>query len=249
MRESDARRDAAGSARAARPPGAPRLETRDLSRRYGRTRALANVSLTCDAGECLALVGPNGAGKSTLLSLLSTLARPTSGDVLFDGVPAAAAGIAVRRRLGVLGHDVSLYPELSARENLLFFGRLFGVADVDGRADAALEAAGLGARAGDPVSTFSRGMRQRLAIERALLHAPDVLLFDEPFTGLDEAAAEALIARLEHARAAGAAVIFSSHDFEHAERIATRVALLQAGQLRWLDPGPGLRARYRGARL
>lgn len=242
MREADAGRGDAGSVRA------PRVETRGLSRRYGRTRALAGVSLTCDRGECLALVGPNGAGKSTLLALLSTLARPTAGEILFDGAPASAGGAALRRRLGVLGHDVSLYPELSARENLLFFGRLFGVADVDGRVEAALEAAGLGVRADDAVLTFSRGMRQRLAIERALLHAPDVLLFDEPFTGLDEAAAEALIARLDQARAAGGAVIFSSHDFEHAERIATRVALLQAGQLQWLEPGPGLRARYRGAR-
>lgn len=242
MREADAGQGLAASAREARPA---RLEARGLSRRYGRTRALADVSLICDGGECLALVGANGAGKSTLLSLLSTLARPTAGDVLFDGVPAGAAGIAVRRRLGVLGHDVSLYPELSARENLLFFGRLFGVVDVERRVEAALQTAGLGARGGDQVATFSRGMRQRLAIERALLHAPDVLLFDEPFTGLDESAAEALIARLERARAAGTAVIFSSHDFEHAERIATRVALLQAGQLRWLDPGPGLRARYR----
>jgi heme exporter protein A len=224
-----------------------RVETRNLSRRYGRQRALAGVSLTCDGGDAIALVGPNGAGKSTLLTLLSTIARPTSGEILFDGEPAARGGMALRRRLGVLAHDVSLYPELSARENLIFFGRLFGVRNVEARVDAALRLAGLEARGADPVGTFSRGMRQRLAIERALLHDPDVLLFDEPFTGLDEAAAEALIARLTAARDGGCAVIFSSHDFEHAERVATRVAMLDAGRLTWLDGEGSLRARYRRA--
>ena len=228
---------------------APRIETRAVSRRYGRQRALLDVSLACDGGEALALVGPNGAGKSTLLALLSTLARPTSGEILFDGRPAADGGTALRRRLGVLGHDVSLYPELTARENLMFFARLFGAADVAGSVTNALAHAGLAARAGDPVATFSRGMRQRLAIERALLHAPDVLLFDEPFTGLDESAAEALIARLTAARDAGCAVIFSSHDFEHAERVATRVAMLTAGRLQWLDGAGPLRARYRAASI
>ena len=222
-----------------------RVETRGLSRRYGRQRALVDVSLTCGGGDAVALVGPNGAGKSTLLALLSTLARPTAGEVLFDGRAAGAWGPALRKRLGVLGHDVALYPELSARENLTFFARLFGVAGVPAAVADALHRAGLEARADTPVATFSRGMRQRLAIERALLHAPDILLFDEPFTGLDESAAEALIARLAAARDAGAAILFSSHDFEYAERLATHVAALESGRLSWLTgPGP-LRERYR----
>ena len=224
-----------------------RIETRALSRRFGRRRALADVSLTCDAGDAIAIVGPNGAGKSTLLTLLSTLGRPTSGEILYDGRPAREAGLALRRRLGVLGHDVSLYPELSARENLTFFGKLFGLSDLKTRVADALVRAGLTARADDPVSAFSRGMRQRLAIERALLHAPDVLLFDEPFTGLDESAAEALVDRLTGARDGGCAILFSSHDFEHAERVATRVAMLTAGRLAWLDGAGPLRARYRAA--
>lgn len=224
-----------------------RIETRGLSRRYGRQRALLDVSLTCGGGEALALVGPNGAGKSTLLALLSTLARPTAGEILYDGRAAAAWGPRLRGRIGVLGHDVSLYPELTARENLLFFGRLFGVPALDDRVRRALAQAGLEARADTPVGTFSRGMRQRLAIERALLHAPDILLFDEPFTGLDESAAEALIERLLAARAGGASIVFSSHDFEHAERVAPRVAMLEAGRLSWLDGEGPLRARYRTA--
>lgn len=224
-----------------------RIETRSVSRRYGRTRALADVTLACGGGEALALVGPNGAGKSTLLTLLSTLARPTSGEILYDGRPAAAWGPPLRRRFGVLGHDVSLYPELSARENLLFFGRLFGASDLERRVTEALAVAGLERRADSPVGTFSRGMRQRLAIERALLHGPDILLFDEPFTGLDESASEALVARLAAARDAGACIVFSSHDFEHAERVATRVALLAAGRFSWLEGDGALRARYRAA--
>lgn len=231
------------------PPAtrAPRVETRGLSRRFGRRRALVDVSLTCNGGEAIAIVGPNGAGKSTLLMLLATLGRATSGEILYDGRPTTDNALALRRRLGVLGHDVALYPELTARENLLFFGRLFGAADLVTLVDAALERAGLSERADDVVSAFSRGMRQRLAIERALLHAPDVLLFDEPFTGLDEAASESLVSRLNGAREAGCAIFFSSHDFEHAERIATRVAMLNAGRLTWLEPGPGLRGRYRSA--
>ena len=224
-----------------------RLDLRGVSRRYGRTRALHDVSLTCGAGEALALVGPNGAGKSTLLTLLSTLARPSAGDILYDGRSASAWGPELRGRIGVLGHDVSLYPELSARENLTFFGRLYGAADLDRRVDEALRSAGLEKRADTPVGTFSRGMRQRLAIERALLHQPDILLFDEPFTGLDESASEALVARLLAARDAGACIVFSSHDFEHAERVASRVALLDGGRLTWLAGDGPLRARYRAA--
>ena len=204
-----------------------------------------DVSLSCDAGEALGLVGANGAGKSTLLGLLSTLAKPTSGDILYDGRPAAAWGASLRKRIGVLGHDVALYPELSARENLLFFAKLFGVLDAPAAAARALQLAGLEDRADSAVGTFSRGMRQRLAIERALLHGPDILLLDEPFTGLDESAAEALIARLNQARDAGAAIVFSSHDFEHAERVATRVALLDRGRLSWLEGQGPLRDRYR----
>lgn len=223
------------------------IETRALTRRYGRTRALVDVSLSCGGGEAVALVGPNGAGKSTLLTLLSTLARPTSGDVLFDGRQAAAWGPALRRRMGVLGHDVGLYPELTARENLMFFGRLFEVADLERAVADAIAHAGLERRADSPVGTFSRGMRQRLAIERALLHGPDILLFDEPFTGLDESSSEALITRLLGLRSAGSCIVFSSHDFEHAERIASRVALLDAGRLSWLEGGRALRETYRVA--
>ena len=224
-----------------------RVEARGVSRRYGRTRALHDVSLTCGAGDAIALVGPNGAGKSTLLTLLSTLGRPTSGEILFDGRPASMWGPALRGRFGVLGHDVSLYPELSARENLTFFGRLFGATDLASRVAGALSSAGLDRRADAPVATFSRGMRQRLAIERALLHHPDILLFDEPFTGLDERASESLVRRLADARAGGVCIIFSSHDFEHAERVATRVARLDAGRLSWLDGEGPLRDRYRRA--
>jgi len=215
----------------------PRIETRAVSRRYGRTRALFDVSLSCHAGEALALVGPNGAGKSTLLTLLSTLARPTSGDILYDGRSSAAWGAALRRRFGVLGHDVSLYPELTARENLEFFGRLYALSDLPRRIDAALERAGLRPRADDVVAGFSRGMRQRLAVERALLHEPRLVLFDEPFTGLDDDARQMLLARLRALRETGAIVLIATHDFGTVDEILDRAALLRDGRLVSLTAG------------
>ena len=184
------------------------LSIRDLTRNFGRRRALARVSMECRPGEIVGLLGPNGAGKSTLLSILSTLAAPTSGEVRYGGRTAAEIGSALRSRIGVLSHDLHLYPELTACENLQFFAQLFGVRDADARVSAGLERAGLSDRANDLVQAFSRGMRQRLALERALLHSPHLLLLDEPFTGLDDASTVALIARLKGLRAAGCIVEF-----------------------------------------
>ena len=131
-------------------------------------------------GMILGLLGPNGAGKSTLLAMLATLLRPSSGTIRY-GTHDPSAGSDLRARIGVLGHDLFLYPELTARENLAFFAGLYGIADADGRARTALERAGLDARRDDPVSSFSRGMRQRVALERALIHDPRLALLDEPF--------------------------------------------------------------------
>ena len=163
------------------------LSTRELSRNYGRRRALSRVSMECRGGEIVGLLGPNGAGKSTLLSILATLTAASSGDVRYGGRTATELGPHLRARIGMLSHDLHLYPELTARENLIFFARLYGVADAARKASAALDRASLGDRANDVVHGFTRGMRQRLALERALLHAPKLLLFDEPFTGLDDA--------------------------------------------------------------
>lgn len=223
---------------------------RGLTRQFGRRRALWKVDLTCQAGQIVGLFGPNGAGKSTLIAVLSSLLQPTSGEVRYGGKLSADVGDALRARVGVLGHDLFLYGDLSARENLTFFGRLYGVgdADIDARVTAALARSRLDERAGDRVSGFSRGLRQRLALERALLHDPKLVLLDEPFTGLDDESATLLIDRLAALRQAGTIIVMASHDFESAERLVDRAVCLDAGRARELEPGPGsLRDRYRRA--
>jgi ABC-type multidrug transport system ATPase subunit len=224
------------------------LSIRELSRNFGRRRALARVSLDCRAGETVGLLGPNGAGKSTLLAIVSTLAMPSSGEVRYGDRTARELGPALRGRIGVLSHDLHLYSELTARENLVFFGRLYGIDDPDAQAARALERARLAERGGDLVSGFSRGMRQRLALERALLHQPRLVLLDEPFTGLDDASTAALRARLIDLRDAGCIVLVATHDLETIDGVAGRAVLLRAGRLTSLDDGPGsLRERYRRA--
>jgi heme ABC exporter ATP-binding subunit CcmA len=217
----------------------------DVSRHFGRRRALARVSLHCDAGEVLALLGPNGAGKSTLLSIAATLLAPSSGEVRY-GDHRSSSGASLRARIGLLGHDLYLYPELSAAENLRFFGRMYDVPLVERRIDAALERAGLTDRRDDAVSGFSRGMRQRLAVERALLHEPRLVLLDEPFTGLDDSATVALQRRLSNLRGHGCIVLLTTHDLETIEPIATRAVMLRNGRLVRVDAAGGsLRERYR----
>jgi heme exporter protein A len=219
---------------------------REISRHYGRRRALARVSLTCRAGEVLGLLGPNGAGKSTLLAILATILAPSTGEVRYGDRTAGEAGPALRGRLGFLSHDLHLYPELTARENLEFFARLFGVAHVRDAVDAGLARAGLVSRADDIVSGFSRGMRQRLALERALLHDPRLLLLDEPFTGLDDASVAALVARLKERREAGRIIVVVTHDLDVAEALLDRVAVLRDGKLIALEDASGrIREHYR----
>ena len=209
------------------------LTVKGLSKRYGAHRALAGVDLTVRAGKLCALLGANGAGKSTLLGILSTLIRPSAGSVVYsgDGTP-CVPGDRLRRRIGLLAHDSFLYGELSGLENLLFYGRLFGLEDPGQRARAALEGAGLDERAwGRPARTYSRGMVQRLALARALVHDPEVLLFDEPFTGLDGAAAAALVASLGGARASGRLVLVVTHDVRAIAGLVDHVAVLRRGRL------------------
>ena len=223
------------------------LTFQDVTRNFGRRRALHRVSLTCRAGQVVALLGANGAGKSTLLSIAATLLDPSDGRVLYGDHTAAEGGAALRARIGVLGHDLYIYPELSAAENLQFFGRLYGVTDIERTVAVALEQAVLTDRADDPAGSFSRGMRQRLALERALIHSPRLLLLDEPFTGLDDLSATALRQRLAAARQAGAIVLITTHDLEAIETIVDEAYVLVRGRAERLQPGAGsLRDRYRG---
>jgi heme exporter protein A len=227
------------------------VETRDLSRHYGRRRALSRVSLTFKAGEITGLCGPNGAGKSTLLGILSTLVRPSAGDVRYGGRAATAWGDELRAQIGVLGHDIFLYGDLTARENLAFFGRLYGLdrtGALDARVSGALAQARLEERANDRVSEFSRGLRQRLALERALLHGPRLVLLDEPFTGLDDESASLLGARLRALRESRAIVVMATHDFESADGLVDRTIGLRDGKARELPAtGGSLRQRYQAA--
>jgi ABC-type multidrug transport system ATPase subunit len=171
---------------------------------------------------------------------------PSEGQVRYGDRTAHEAGPGLRARLGLLGHDLYLYPELTARENLEFFARLYGLGGARGRVDRALAKANLLDRADDVVSGFSRGMRQRLALERALLHGPRLLLLDEPFTGLDDASGHALVSRLRGLRDEGAIVIAATHDLDLAEGLLDDVAVLRDGKLLSVSPSSGsLRERYR----
>ena len=223
-----------------------RVTIAEVSRHFGRRRALAKVSVTLEAGQITGLLGPNGAGKSTLLSILATLAMPSTGEVRYGTVTAREGGPAVRERLGVLAHELHLYPELTARENLLFFGRLYDLADVESRTGEALARAGLTERANDFVSGFSRGMRQRLALERALLHRPRLLLLDEPFTGLDDASARSLVERLAGLRGEGAIVLVTTHDLDLVDGLLDQAIILKDGRLADVQrPVHDLRDHYR----
>jgi len=217
----------------------------DVSRHFGRRRAVSQISLTARSGDILGLLGPNGAGKSTVIGMLATLVAPTSGSVTYGGQPARALGGPLRRAIGLLAHELHLYPELSARQNLVFFAQLYGL-DARDTVDRALTAAGLADRADEAVSGFSRSMRQRLALERALLHEPRLVLMDEPFTGLDDAAAQLITDRLRRLASRGAIVVMATHDLDLADGLISRVAIVRGGRLLEDEPaGQGLRARYR----
>ena len=218
----------------------------DVSRHFGRRRALSRVSFEAPAGSIVGLLGPNGAGKSTLLALLGTLLQPSTGAIRYGSREASTSGAALRAAIGILGHDLFLYPELSARENLEFFAGLYGLADARGAAVGALAVAGLSDRADDLVSGFSRGMRQRVALERALIHRPRLLLLDEPFTGLDDASGAALGARLRSLRDAGAIIVMATHDLDLAEGLLDQAVFLRDGRTVAVVSRPAaLRATYR----
>jgi heme exporter protein A len=226
-----------------------KIAVRNLVKQYGRQRALAGVSLELDAGQVTALLGHNGAGKSTLIGLLSTLARPTSGEIVWQPRQASP-----RRAIGLLAHEAMVYGELTAEENLRFWGTLYDVADLPRRAAALLDEVGLDARARvRPARTFSRGMLQRLALARALLPEPAVLLLDEPFTGLDRDGTAALARVLAREKAAGRAILVATHDLEAVAGLCDHVVVLRAGKVAVDERGaqpftlPELRGRYDAA--
>jgi heme exporter protein A len=205
------------------------VELRNLVKRIDDRPVLRGINLSIDAGEFVAVLGANGAGKSTLLKLLATLSAPSEGELWLFGTPARAGAAALRRRIGLIDHQPLLYRDLTASENLAFFAALYEPGDPRRRVAAALERFGLLARADDPVKSFSRGMVQRLAIARALLHDPDLLLADEPFTGLDAPSVAFLAGVLDELIAAGKTIVMVNHDVPQTLRIARRVIVLRDG--------------------
>ncbi|HSU17433.1 heme ABC exporter ATP-binding protein CcmA [Longimicrobium sp.] len=213
---------------------APALEARALEKWYGPLPAVRGIEFTLARGEFLVVFGPNGAGKTTLLRMLCGAVRPTRGSVLVAG--GDVGDEAARRRIGLLSHQTFLYPGLTAAENLDFYGRLYGLKGRREVVDAALDSVGLRERRDDRVRTFSRGMQQRLALARTLLHSPEVVLLDEPYTGLDPHAAAMLSAALERLRDGRTTVVLVTHNLSQGLEQADRVAVQVGG--RWVSDEP-----------
>jgi len=218
-------------------PGTP-IVARDLRRDFAGVPVLSGVDLTVEAGELVVLLGSNGAGKTTLLRVLATLLRPSGGTLALFGEDASRRPPSTRRRIGYVGHESACYPDLTGRENLEFHAELHGIGDGPARIVDVLRWAGLEDAARRPVRVYSRGMTQRLALARALLHGPELLLLDEPFSGLDPAAVTRLQALLVELRRAGHAIVLSTHDLDRVATVATRVAMLHRGRIAWAQDGP-----------
>ena len=210
----------------------PIIVASNLIKRFGPKVVLRALNFQVEPGEFVALLGPNGAGKTTFLRILASLSRQTLGDVMVAGFHLPDHAAAVRRRLGVVSHMPLLYGDLTAEENLRFYGRMYAVAGLDDRIGAVLEMVGLAPRRKDLVRTFSRGMQQRLAIGRAVLHDPEVLLLDEPHTGLDQDACAMLDDVLRQVAARGRTVVMTSHDLARAQDLASRFDVLTRGSIR-----------------
>ena len=209
-------------------PSPPAVSARGMEKRFGAVRALRGVDLEVAAGQTVAVVGPNGAGKSTLLRIMAGLVRPTAGELEIGGQRRGGSGPG-RARIGYIGHATLIYPELSARENLIFAGRLYAVTDPKARAEQLLAEEGLEDVASRRAGTFSRGLCQRLAIARAIVHDPPLVLLDEPFTGLDRRSSDRLAQRLRKLRDDGRSAVLVTHDLRQVSELADAVVVLAAG--------------------
>lgn len=212
----------------------PAVQASSLAKRFGRRAAVAGVDLTLGAGECLALFGPNGAGKTTLLRLIAGLLKPTSGDVRVQGVDVRGDARA-RARVGLISHQSMLYAPLTALENVEFTARLYGLSDPRAAARAALESMRVADRANVPVRTLSRGLQQRVSVARAMVHEPSVVLLDEPYSGLDEAGAQALTSLLQSLGARGATLVVVTHNVAEGLALATHAAIMTDGRFARFD--------------
>lgn len=205
------------------------IEVRDVTKRFGHKTALYRINLFLKKGDFLALLGPNGAGKTTLIQILSSLMRPTTGDLWIAGHDVGKKGEELRRIIGVISHHTFLYDHLTAYENLIFYGLMYDVKNLSEKIEGLLERVGLRDRRHERVHTFSRGMQQRLSIARAVLHNPSILLLDEPYAGLDRKGGEMIKEILEDHRKRGCTIVMTSHDLERAVELCNRVAILRSG--------------------
>lgn len=207
------------------------LELKNLTKILGDKVILRSVSLSLDRGESLAVVGPNGAGKSTFFKCTVGLLQPTSGEVYLDGELISKNSMSVKQKIGFLGHETYLYSTLTPLENLKFYGKLYKIKEADKKAAELLKEVGLHLFRDMPVRSFSRGMVQRLSIARVLLAEPEILMLDEPHTGLDVEAAYLLNSILKEKQRKGTAILMISHDFEQVQELADRVAVLSKGKI------------------
>lgn len=224
-----------------------------IRKTYGLRPVLRDVSFAVGVGQACGVLGPNGAGKTTLLRILATLTRPAKGSVTIAGVDALDDAQDVRRIVGYVGHAPLLYDELTARENLLFFARMYGLPDGESRADTLLQRVGMLSRASDRVGTFSRGQAQRVALARGVLHDPQVLLLDEPDTGLDEDAIALLHDMIVERVAAGKTTLFTTHTLERGLAWCDALIVLAGGRVAFAGAAgemtlPDLRAIYAATR-
>jgi heme exporter protein A len=224
---------------AVRPSALPIVEAADLARSFGSRKAVAGVTFSLAAGDCLAVFGPNGAGKTTLLRVLAGLLKPSSGSARLAGIP-LPGGTVARSRVGLISHHTMLYEALSARENVAFAARLYGIRDPQTRVDDSLRRMSMLERADAPVRLLSRGMQQRVSIARAMVHSPEVVLADEPYSGLDESGARALTTMLRELRSSGTAVIIVTHNLAEGLSLATHAAVMQRGRFVRYDSREGI---------
>jgi len=213
--------------------GVNAVETVGLTRRFGSTEAVCDLSLSIEKGETFGLLGPNGAGKTTTLAMLATLLTPTAGDARIFGLTLSRDIKAVRRFVGLAPQEISLYPDLSAEENLLFFGRLYGLSGgaLKEKVDGLLALVGLTARRGDRVQIYSGGMKRRLNLACSLVHDPQLVLLDEPTAGVDAQSRERIFDAIEEITREGATVVYTTHYMEEAERLCDRIAVMDEGRI------------------
>lgn len=207
------------------------IEVRRLTKRFGLKTVLKDLDFHVQAGEFVALLGPNGAGKTTFLRILASLSRPAIGEIRIAGFRLPQQATAIRHILGVVSHQPLLYGDLTAEENLQFYGKMYGISLPEKRIREVLDLVGLSLRSRDLVRTFSRGMQQRLAIGRAVLHDPEVMLLDEPHTGLDQDASIMLDGVLREVAARGRTVVMTSHDLARAADLASRFDVISRGKI------------------